>query len=53
MNGGTSLRLDAISRRPPESRSVARFLNVASGIDICYLTGISATGYPLIDQAPI
>jgi hypothetical protein len=33
MNGGTSLRPDAVSRR------FARSLKVDSSIDICYLTG--------------
>jgi hypothetical protein len=46
MKGGTSLRPEAVNRDWAEglsaNRPMARFLNVASGIDICYLTRKSA-----------
>jgi hypothetical protein len=46
MKDGTSLRPEAVNRDWAEDlsadRPMARFLNVASGIDICYLTRKSA-----------
>jgi hypothetical protein len=40
MNGGTSLRPDAAVKRP-----LARSLNVASSIDICYWIGVPALAF--------
>jgi hypothetical protein len=40
MNGGTSLRPDAAVKRP-----LARSLNVASSIDICYWFAVPALAF--------
>src|SRR5262249_48328916 len=47
MKGGTSLRPDAFNRRP------ARSLNVASSIDICYLTPAHAENGVLVPRTSL